>query len=585
MRVVGYIDVALFGGLALVCLRYWRVRRDGPSCWLAVTFGVLALAVFGALFLPNSADHRIHGYAPGARVVLVLIFTYPYALFRFGRAFREASRRLDLAATGLTLAVMVALLVVPLDTDPNAPRSAGMVALTFLVLAQWAGLSGLVAVWLWRAGGGLATVARRRMRMLAVGAGALAAALLPSALPRSVSQSDVVTVVTKLLPIGSALLFFVGFVPPAWLRTVWRRNEQAGLRNVELALITADTPAHVAARVLPHVAGLVGGRGALLVGPDGKAIGAYGYVEGTDPIVVELSRGRRLLVEASPYAPVFGAEEISLLQALGSFVDLVLERVELLDRERAARDALARTNAELETLVYGISHDLRSPLVSLTGYLEYLRSDYGTVLGEEGAHYLSRMAVSARYMEDLIGDLLELSRVGRAQTEIEDVDLGELVSDLADGMGVSWPQLRVEAAGLPIVRMNAVRARQLFTNLFENAARHGGRPDLTIRVTATPASGRAGAVIDVADDGVGIPDEYREKVFGIFERLSRPDESTPGTGIGLALCRRIVESAGGVITLVAADADDAPATGAHFRITLPAAAVVGRALESQRVSM
>jgi signal transduction histidine kinase len=128
------------------------------------------------------------------------------------------------------------------------------------------------------------------------------------------------------------------------------------------------------------------------------------------------------------------------------------------------------------------------------------------------------------------------------------------------------PGLVVAAEPLPVIRMNAVRARQLFTNLIENAARHGGRPDVCTRVSARRTDdGRT--EISVADDGVGIAEAYREKVFGIFERLESRDSSTTGTGMGLAICRKIVEQVGGEIAIVPST------TGTDIRLTLPLASV------------
>ena len=171
---------------------------------------------------------------------------------------------------------------------------------------------------------------------------------------------------------------------------------------------------------------------------------------------------------------------------------------------------------------------------------------------------------------------------GLAVAEICMGGLGNVAYSPVQIGAVSWPGVTVEATGLPVVRMNEVRARQLFTNLFENAARHGGRSDLTITVTASPPPGAVGAIsIDVADDGGGIPAEYAEKIFGIFERLNRPDADTPGTGIGLALCRRIVETAGGEIVLVT-PGPSAP-QGAHFRFTLPLATAPARPRRAEKV--
>jgi signal transduction histidine kinase len=176
------------------------------------------------------------------------------------------------------------------------------------------------------------------------------------------------------------------------------------------------------------------------------------------------------------------------------------------------------------------------------------------------------MGRSAEYMQALIQDLLELSRIGRVQTESSDVDLGVLVTEVSEAARAAHRGLVVASEPLPVVRMNPVRARQLFTNLVENAARHGGRPDVCVRISGR-AVGAEAVEIAVADDGVGIPEEYRERVFGVFERLEARDANSSGTGMGLAICRKIVEQVGGEIRVVPSTA------GTEIRLTLPLASV------------
>jgi signal transduction histidine kinase len=440
---------------------------------------------------------------------------------------------------------------------------------------------------LWRAGNDQPTVTRRRMRVLGAGAVALVLAILPAGLPTD-SQPGAVEAVTQLLPCLAALLFLVGFAPPAWLRTVWRRQETADLREAEVELMGVMTAAEVADALLPHVAKVFGAAGAMLVAGDGRPKATYGLTDmealelaapvrglvGQDPVIIEGSpvllalplREGWIVVPASPFTPFFGAEEVSLLKGLGLFTDIAMERAELFERERLARHDIEEANAELETLVYGVSHDLKSPIITLLGYLEYLKADHADKLDDEGRYFLERMGASATYMQALISDLLELSRIGRVQTDASDVELGTLITEVSEAAREGHPGLVVSAEPLPVIRMNAVRARQLFTNLIENSARHGGRADVCIRVSARPTDdGRA--QISVSDDGVGIAEAYREKVFGIFERLESRDAATSGTGMGLAICRKIVEQVGGEIGIVPST------TGTDIRLTLPLASV------------
>ncbi|HEX7165584.1 MAG TPA: ATP-binding protein [Acidimicrobiales bacterium] len=566
--VVQYVNLVLFGALAIVCLRIARRHRTAAARWAALTFGTLGVVVAVGLVVPDKPEILSEVVT---RVLVLGILVYPYALYRFSATFEQLPRLFDRVALVGTAALAVATVVLPEFPEEGEPRSAlfGVYVLAFIGL--WMTLSFVVARRLWRAGRGQPTVSRYRMRTLALGAIGLGLALLPG-LEEADDQPVGVRIVTIVLPAASALLFYVGFAPPAPLRALWRRPEQAALRRIELDLIGAEDRERVLAAVLPHAAALVGGNSASYAEAGGESSGGLAdrTVDGTVGVgVVRLPVGRgQVVVEAGPYAPFFGDEELEMLRSLGTFLGLVLERTELLEREREARDEAERTSKELETLVYGISHDLKSPIISLLGYLEYLRDDHGETIGEGGRHFLERMERSAVYMQDLLTDLLELSRVGRVNVEPAAVDLHELVEDVAVDVRSRFAAATVDVGELPPAWINPARARQLFINLIENAARHGGREDITIRISGREEPNGM-VMVSVADDGVGVPPEYREKAFGIFERLTARDASS-GTGIGLALCRKIVEYAGGEIAMI-----DAP-TGTDVRITLPARAAIAR---------
>jgi signal transduction histidine kinase len=245
----------------------------------------------------------------------------------------------------------------------------------------------------------------------------------------------------------------------------------------------------------------------------------------------------------------------------------ITERKRAEDALTAANRELERSNAELETLVYSASHDLKSPMVSLLGYLEYLKLDYGDALGDEGGRYLDRLFDRALYMQRLITDLIDLSRIGRTGGAAVDVDLGEVVRFIAEEIATAAPAAAVKIGALPIVAGDPVTFRQLLTNLIENAVAHGGRSDPTIAVEAAPLSDGSLELL-VRDDGKGIPPEHRERVFGVFERL---DGTSTGTGMGLAICRKIVELLEGTIS---AHSDDTHGGGTEIRILLPASIVV-----------
>lgn len=228
----------------------------------------------------------------------------------------------------------------------------------------------------------------------------------------------------------------------------------------------------------------------------------------------------------------------------------------------ARLDAL---NEELRSLVYTVSHDLRNPVVTLLGYLELWERDESLRLSDEQAHDLRVMIAKGRYMSALIQDLLVFSRIGRVPEQRVPVALGALAQEVAEDVERRHPEVRVEVGALPVVEGDPVRWRQVFTNLLNNAAIHGRRDPLRVRVTAHVAED-GGAVVIVEDDGVGVPAPERQAVFQLFHRADRRRDAE-STGIGLTICRKILTNLGGSIAL-----DDADG-GARVRMTLPPARV------------
>jgi len=244
---------------------------------------------------------------------------------------------------------------------------------------------------------------------------------------------------------------------------------------------------------------------------------------------------------------------------------MALERAESLRNDRAARETVEQAHAEMESLLYTVSHDLRSPLVTLLGYIDLLRSE-GSLPEGQPLYFVKRMEASALYMQQLINDLLELSRIGRHEASAEDVDLMTLVAEVADELRSRHPSMYVGVGLLPAITMSAVRARQLVTNLLDNTAVHSGRLDVTAEV-GSQRRPDGSARLWIADDGRGVPPEHRERVLGVFERFDDRSAGDAGTGIGLAACRKIVEHLGGSIRLA-----DVP-KGTCVEIVLPAGVV------------
>ena len=576
LEVLSYLSVAVYVAVAIAAWRLHGRLRSEQSRWLALTFSTLAFVVVLGLFQPDvvTADSPAMDKVLADLAIIVLLL-FPYCLYRFAAGFRKPPLAVEIFTAALLAALVVWTFVLPVLPQERSQFTSGMQAYLLVLLVYWTLLSGWVAWELLRGGSGQPGVAKRRMQLLSLGTLVLNVALLLAGLASEAGPGMQVT--TTLLGWTSAGLFLVGFSPPGGLRHAWRQPDERRLRRAEADLMTATTPEEVANTIVPRVAELMGGHGAALLDTDGAPLASQGFtaeelrtvelqseeVVTRDRAVLPLRSGW-VVLQASRYSPFFGEEELELLRSLGSFIDLALGRISLFEQEQLTRKELERTNEELTALVYGISHDLRSPIVTVIGYLELLATDASHELGPEAQHYLDRISFSARYMDSLIRDLLELSRIGRTQTESEPVALAEVVEDIASELRRTHPAARFVVGDLPTVQINPVRARQLFTNLMENAVRHGGRDDITLSVSAEPTLEQF--VITVADDGAGIPEPYRERVFGIFERLEEQSTSSgSGTGIGLTMCRKIVEQLGGSIWV------DPTPTGTAFKIALPAA--------------
>jgi signal transduction histidine kinase len=233
--------------------------------------------------------------------------------------------------------------------------------------------------------------------------------------------------------------------------------------------------------------------------------------------------------------------------------------------ERAGVEALERSNAELSQFAYVASHDLSEPLRMVTSYLQLLRRRYGDGrLGSDADEFIEHAVDGAVRMRELIDDLLTYSRAGRGG-ELRPVDTQALVGSVLDDLeaAVEEADARIEAADLPTVLGDRLQLRQVFQNLIANALKFRRAPGVRVWVEAE----RAGAAwaFTVADDGIGIPAGHRERVFEMFQRLHGRDDYE-GTGIGLAICRKIVEHHGGAIA-----AHERTGGGTVFRFELPAA--------------
>lgn len=225
--------------------------------------------------------------------------------------------------------------------------------------------------------------------------------------------------------------------------------------------------------------------------------------------------------------------------------------------------ALEATNSELESFSYSVSHDLHAPLRSIDGFSQALLEDYADCLDDEGKVFLQRVRAASQRMAQLIDDLLELSRLTRAEMRRESVDLTAVVQTVIDGLRQGDPSRVVECQVAEKITVDGdVRLLRIaLENLLGNAWKFTGkRPHARIEFGALPET--APAVYYVRDNGAGFDPSYAGKLFGAFQRLHSAAEF-PGTGIGLATVQRIVRRHGGRVW-----AESAVGEGATFYFTL-----------------
>jgi signal transduction histidine kinase len=237
--------------------------------------------------------------------------------------------------------------------------------------------------------------------------------------------------------------------------------------------------------------------------------------------------------------------------------------VEIRTRELAtANRQLEVRNRELEEFAYIASHDLQEPLRTVSGYLQMIERRYSGKLPAEGDEFIRFAIEGAQRMQALIESLLLYSRVASADRRFESVALQEpfdlALRNLA--LRIEETQAVIACGPLPTLRADATQMTQLFQNLLSNALKFAGERPPRVEVTARAAG--AVHVIEVRDWGIGFPDKFSERIFKVFRRLRR---DTEGTGIGLAVCKKIAERHGGRIT-----ARSAPDQGATFTVELAA---------------
>ncbi|HVY37220.1 MAG TPA: ATP-binding protein [Polyangia bacterium] len=259
------------------------------------------------------------------------------------------------------------------------------------------------------------------------------------------------------------------------------------------------------------------------------------------------------------YQPIFDAEDA--VEGIAVVAFEVTDQVRARQRSEALAAELESTNRDLDQFAYVASHDLKAPLRGIASLSEWIEEALVDKMSGETRRQMDLLRGRVHRLEALIDGILDYSRAGRVREKVEPVDVGALLAECRDLLAPR-PEARVDIApDMPTVMAERIPLQQIFLNLMSNALKHAGRPDVHIAVGWADA----GTAYDftVRDDGGGIPPQFHERIWGIFQTL-QPRDRVEGTGIGLSVVKKLVESRGGQVSL-----ESEAGAGATFHVLWP----------------
>ena len=574
VQVLHYANLVAYVALGVVTFLFWLRRRDRPTMWAAIAFGSLGLLELLTL-IPNHSGN-LPERAVG-RVVIALLVVFPYFLFRFTNAFRAANRRLANALFLLSAILVVWTFALPKIPQQGQPRDGAFEAFVTVFFIHWAVLSIVSASSLWSAGRAQPTVARRRMQFLALATGFLTLALLLAVF--TTNQYSGLSLGSGILAMISVVAFLLGFAPPQMLRILWRAPEQARIQLAIASLLThAESQQEVASRVLEPAADIVGARAIAIRNSEGSLVAAWNVPDSSwaslqrgsevpalwdDARVVdlEMADGSSIVVWTSPYAPVFGDEELRLLETLGALTGLALDRVRLFQAEHEARIALERADEVKTNFIALAAHELRTPMTTIHGFVTTLHHLADRLDDEQKASVRIALLQQTQRMATLVEQLLDLSRLDAESIDItpERVNVRSQVEEIVNTAAADPAAVHIDvpADTIAIVDRNALE--RIVTNLVTNAFRYGV-PPVRVHAEQTDRHFR----LTVEDEGDGVAPEFVPDLFERFTRSKGSRAIAGGTGLGLAIARSYARAHGGDLVY-----EDVIPHGACFRLILP----------------
>ncbi len=500
---VQYVNLALYTAVAIVAVRQWRRHRERAGLWAALSFAALAVVVDVGQALPDNPDATWEKVA--ARLLIATLVVFPYLLYGFARSFRPTIRWVAYAVGSLTAIMVVWTFVQPVFPQEGEAWPPSFVAYILAFTIHWTFLTIVVAWQLSAAGHDEASVARKRMRLLAIAAMTITLALFVAIGSRE--QGSAVALVAQLLSTASAALFLLGLSPPPVLRMAWRRPEQQRLQTAIAELMSASTDGEVVERVLPGMAEIVGARAVELRDADGSIVATHGSdaIVGGRQVRLDVPGGE-VVVWTSPYAPFFGSDELNLLRTLVALTMVALDRARLFAHEREARVALERADEIKTNFVALAAHELRTPVATVHGLVETIHVRRANLEDVQLEELEGVLRGQTDRLKTLVEQLLDLSRLDaeavhieprrfRVRRRVEEIVAASIPERAGDVDVDVEPGLEAE--------IDPDAFDRIVSNLLVNALRYGAAP-FTVHASQNDRHFR----LTVQDRGDGVAPEF-----------------------------------------------------------------------------
>lgn len=579
-----------------------KIRRDVALVFLCLSANTIVL------FLVSLVGFRASWLSQVGAVALI---AQPYLLLRLVGYFRAVPVVLQ---RGALLGMVGSWVLLLFSGIPLTPLATIVIVAYFLIIDGYAVFAFIKGAF------SSAGVVRQRLRFAAAGSAMLLFPLLFAGI-RTIfpAMAPFVIPFTQLFSVLSSLTYYLGFAPPRWLRQMWQLDELRNyLRQVQQPGET--TEARILNELKAAVTRVMGTNQVLIAlwDDDQKKltleksaeypdVSMEGFIQtawrdqkaqivhrstvlsqpdvqlldGLDaeavllvPIAtIDLSLG--MLMVFLQYGSLFADDDLDLLtifaqqtavhlenQAVLERLHLYTEELEGRVRERTA--ALQRSNEELRQFAYVASHDLQEPLRTVSSYLQLIETRYPDKLDQDGREFIAFAVDGASRMKDLIRDLLAYSRVESQPRKYEPLESQKSLDEARKLLEVSIQESEaaITSDPLPQVKADEQLMIQLFQNLISNAIKYRGDRKPEIHIGA--ARDKNMWQFSVCDNGIGIESKYLDRIFVIFQRLHTRSQY-PGTGIGLAICKKAVEMHGGRIW-----AESEVGKGTTFYFTIPA---------------